>query len=81
MAAMTRDITMVQRPGVEPAQPVATVLQTAPLADGVSCMGGTWWIPLGSRQLESLNWWAERDSARTASCSLSVIQSLWVRLD
>jgi len=43
-------------------------------------MGGTWWTPLGSSQLESLNWWAERDSARTASCSLSVIQSPWVRL-
>ena len=30
---------VVQRPGTEPAQPVATVVQTAPHVDGVSLHG------------------------------------------
>jgi hypothetical protein len=41
-------------------------------------MGGTWWTPLGWSRLESLKWWDERDSAQTASCSLSVTQSPWL---
>jgi hypothetical protein len=35
---------------------------------------------LGSSQLESLNWWPNA-TARTASCSLSMVQSRWVRLN
>jgi hypothetical protein len=40
---------VVQRAGVEPAQPVATVLQTAPLADAVSLHG---WNPVDPARFE-----------------------------
>jgi hypothetical protein len=45
---------VVQRPGVEPAQPVATVYRALPSPMGCLCMGGTWWTPMGSTQLASL---------------------------
>lgn len=72
---------VVQRPGVEPAQLVATVSRPLPLPMGCLCMGWNLVDPLGSGQFESLNCCAERDGVRTPSCSLSVIQSRWVRRD
>jgi hypothetical protein len=78
--ATSRGAGVVPRPGVEPAQPVATVLQTAPLADGGLCMGGAWSTPLGSSQLESLNWWPDA-TAREPLYPPSAIQSRWLRRD
>ena len=65
-----------QRLGVEPIQPVTTVFQTAPLADGVSlCMVWNLVDPAGFEPACIPQLVAERDSVRTASCSSSVVQS------